>query len=185
MLLKRFADADEKIVVVSRSTPTKAVVTKAATACAEVGFYTIPADDVEDTHRAGHDPEGVEATLAQIESDTIPVIERLVHGGLPTTAEQRFRMSMFMALQYTRGCLFREDVNDMGTAMARQQLSVVPTWEKVAMRLRQRGEPINDRTVAAYREQVLQGGWRLQMSQPHAVQEALRFAMERRHVRQA
>src|SRR5262245_36847442 len=136
------------------------------------------ADDVEDTHRAGHDPEGVEATLAQIESDTVPVIERLVHGELPTTAEQRFRMSMFMALQYTRGWRFREDVNDMGTAMAREHLSVALSWEKVAMRLPQRSEPVNDSTVAAYRDEVLQGGWWLQMSQPHAVQEALRFAME-------
>jgi hypothetical protein len=48
------------------------------TACAEVGFYAIPTDDVEQTHRAGHDPEGIEGTLARIESDTVPVIEHLV-----------------------------------------------------------------------------------------------------------
>jgi hypothetical protein len=59
MLLKRFADANEKIVMVSRQAPAKAIITKAATACAEVGFYAIDTDDVEDTHRAGHDPEGV------------------------------------------------------------------------------------------------------------------------------
>ncbi len=62
MLLKRFADADDKIVMVSRQTPANTIVTKAATACAEVGFYAIPAHDVEDIHRVGHDAEGVEAT---------------------------------------------------------------------------------------------------------------------------
>jgi hypothetical protein len=178
MLLKRFADADEKIAMVSRQTPAKVIVTKAATACAEVSFYTISADDVEDNHRAAHDSEGVETTLAQIESDTVPVIERLVRGELPRTAEQRFRMSMFVALQYTRGWRFRQDVNDMGTALARQHLPDLLPREKVAMSLRQQGVPVNDKTVAAYRDEVLQGGWRLQLAQPHAVQQALRFAME-------
>ncbi len=46
MLLRPFADDNQKLVMVSRDDPGQVTLTRVRTACAEVGFYTIPTDDV-------------------------------------------------------------------------------------------------------------------------------------------
>ncbi|MEU8090001.1 DUF4238 domain-containing protein [Micromonospora chalcea] len=178
MLLRQFADGKSKISMVSRQSPAQKRITTVRTACAEVGYYAISTDDVELGHRSGHDPEGVEAALARIEGDAVPIIEKLNRGELPVDEESRYRMSLFMALQFSRVWRFREDVNDMGTAIAREHLAVLLTDDVVAERLRQQGKAVNPAAVEAYRLEIIGGGWRVELSQPHLVQQALRFAVE-------
>lgn len=51
MLLRPFADVEERIVMVGRDAPHKVVPTSVGTAAAEVGFYRIDTEDVASNHR--------------------------------------------------------------------------------------------------------------------------------------
>lgn len=110
LLLRRFADADERLVMVEREDPDHVVPTKVRTAAAEAGFYRIPAEDLEEHAQAGHDPELAERALADLESAAGPVIEGVLGGTLAIGDWEKYRLSQFAALQLARGWRFREDI---------------------------------------------------------------------------
>jgi hypothetical protein len=149
-----------------------------AKACAEQGFYKIAAGDLEESHRAGHDPEAVEKVLASIEGTVSRIMADVLRDGFPLPEEYRFKLSLFTALQVTRGWRFRSEMNELGTFAMRQHLETLPPgyfrdW------LRSRGEASDADAVAAFRERVLgPDGPRLVMGQAFAVQESLRMAVE-------
>lgn len=179
MLLRRFADASKRIVMVSRDDPSRQpVVTSIKNAAAETGFYRIDTADVAESHRGGHDPELVERALAGIEGTAGPLLAALAAGTLPSF-EDRFRISLFIALQHVRGPGFRADMNRLGTLEARALLRQTMTVERATAFLRARGEPASPADAQARIDSALsENGPTLVMSQPHAVQEALRHGIE-------
>ena len=88
MLLRRFADPKERIVMVGRDAPHRVVPTSVGTAAAEVGFYRIETEDVASSHRKGHDPEAVEQALGAIESTAKPLLDALVEGRFPSLEDR-------------------------------------------------------------------------------------------------
>jgi hypothetical protein len=149
-----------------------------AKACAEQGFYEIAAGDLEESHRAGHDPEAVEKVLASIEGTVSRIMADVLRDGFPLPEERRFKLALFTSLQVTRGWRFRSEMNELGTFAMRQYLETLSAdyfrdW------LRGRGEASDADAVAAFRGRVLgPGGPRLVMGQAFAVQESLRMAVE-------
>jgi hypothetical protein len=96
-----------------------------AKACAEQGFYEIAAGDLEESHRAGHDPEAVEKVLASIEGTVSRIMADILRDGFPLPEERRFKLSLFTALQVTRGWRFRSEMNELGTSAMRQYLETL------------------------------------------------------------
>jgi hypothetical protein len=92
----------------------------------EQDFYTIAAEDVEEPHRVGHDPEAVERALAGLESEVSRIIGAVLGGEFLLPPEHRFKLSLFAALQVTRGWRFRKDMNDLGTLAMRQYVETLP-----------------------------------------------------------
>jgi hypothetical protein len=164
--------------MVSRRPPHDQHLATVEKACVERGFYTIAAEDVEQTHRADHDPEAVERVFASLESEAAPIIGAVLDGGFPLAPEHRFKLSLFAALQVTRGWRFRRDMNDLGTFAMRQYVEALPL-DRFRDWLCGQGMPSDDASVAAFRERAIgPSGPRLTMSQPFAVQESLRMALE-------
>lgn|SRR6185437_896459 len=65
--LRNFADSRERLMMIPRRPPHQRRGVSVAKACAEQGFYEIATSDLEESHRAGHDPEAVEKVLASLE----------------------------------------------------------------------------------------------------------------------
>lgn len=164
--------------MIPRRPPHEARGVSVANACVEQGFYKIAADDLEESHRDGHDPEMVEKILASIEGTVAGIMAAILRAGFPLSPEHRFKMALFAALQVTRGWRFRSEMNELGTFAMRQQLETLsPDYFRDW--LRGRGEASDEDAVAAFRERVLgPSGPRMVMGQAFAVQESLRMAVE-------
>lgn len=177
MLLRRFADADERIAMVAREDPGRVVHTKVRTAAAEVGFYRIPEEDVEEHARDGHDPELAERALADLESAAGPVIEGVLGGTLSIGVEERYRLSQFAALQLARGWRFRDEIRMLMTWYARQQLQMTATPDRVREHLRSIGAPADERDVREFLDGVLNGSWTLIPPRSLIIQTSLQYAI--------
>jgi hypothetical protein len=164
--------------MIARRPPHQGRIVTVANACVEQGFYEIAAGDLEESHRAGHDPETVEKVFASIESTVSGIMADVLRDGFPLPPEHRFKLALFAALQVTRGWRFRREMNDLGTFAMRQHLETLsPDYFREW--LRSRGEASDADAVAALRERVLgPDGPRLVMGQAFAVQESLRMAVE-------
>jgi Protein of unknown function (DUF4238) len=177
-LLRHFADADERLVMVHRAPPHRAIESTVKTACAERDFYKVEAEDLEDKARDGHDPEVVEGLLSVIEENASAVIDQMISGNMTLTKKQRLDLALFTALQVTRGWRFRDKMNEIATLTMQKEIESLPleTWRAW---LRHKGEPHGDKDVEAFRASALgESAPRLVMSQPHAVGRALQFAVE-------
>lgn len=135
-------------------------------ACSEQGFYTIATEDAKEAHRADHDPEAVEKVFAGLESESAPIFSAVLDGGFPLSPEHRFKLSLFAALQVTRGWRFRRDMNDLGTFAMRQYVEMLPIRRFRDWR-RGQGMPFDEASVITFRERAIgPDGPRLVMSQP-------------------
>jgi Protein of unknown function (DUF4238) len=150
LLLRRFADTDERIAMVARENPSGVVHTKVRTAAAEVGFYRIPAEDLAEYARDGHDPELAERALADLESAAAPVIEGVLEGRLHIGEDERYRLSQFAALQLARGWRFRDEIQALITWHARQQLRTTVTPDRVRDHLLSAGAPAAEQDVREF-----------------------------------
>jgi hypothetical protein len=112
-MIERRAPHDQRIVTV-------------ANACVEQGFYEIAADDLEESHRAGHDSEAVEKVFSALETEVSSIMGALLHGSFPLPLEHRYKVSLFAALQLTRGWRFRTQMNELGTFAMRQYVETLP-----------------------------------------------------------
>ena len=164
--------------MVARRPPHRGRIVSVANACVEQGFYEIAADDIEESHRAGHDPEAVEKVFASIEGTVSRIMGAILQDGFPLPPEHRFKVSLFAALQMTRGWRFRKEMNDLGTfAMHQQERRCCPITSATGCAAGEK--PTRADSVAAFRERVLgPQGPRLVMGQAFAVQESLRMALE-------
>ena len=82
---------------------------------AEVERLAPLADILEEGPDGGHflGPDSVEKLLSLVEGVSKPSIDRLVSGPWPPSTEDRMSVALFVAMQLTRGQLFREDVDGM------------------------------------------------------------------------
>ena len=183
MLLRRFADSDERIAMVAREDPNRIVYTMVRTAAAEVGFYRIPAEDLEEHARDGYDPELTEHALGELESAASPVIEGVLDGTLPIGEEERCRLSQFAALQLARGWRFRDEIQALMTWHARQQLRITVTADRVRAHLLSIGSPAAEQDVREFLDGVLNGSWSVVPPRSLIIQESLRYALDLVHPR--
>lgn len=178
LMLRRFADDAERIVMADRDTPQRAIGTKVRTAAAENGFYRIDTDDVEDGHRDGHDPELVEKALSGVEGAAAGPLADLIEGRFPSL-EDRYRIALLVALQAVRGQGFRDEMERVVTLTAKTHLRATVTDGKIRGWLTGEGRPAGQGDVEAFREEMLrEDGWSLRMPHAQAVQESLRFGVE-------
>jgi len=140
MSLRRFADVDERLVMRRRDDWSVAVPTTVRRACAESGFYAIPAEQVADTHQVGHDPEIVERILSEVEGGAKEVFDRLVAGQLPLSAHDKYELSLFLSLQVTRGWAYREQMQELRDLAVPHLIDAALTDDKIRKHLRARGE---------------------------------------------
>lgn len=178
LMLRRFADDAERIVMADRDAGHRTVVTKVRTAAAENGFYRIDAEDVADGHREGHDPELVEKALSGVEGAAAGPLADLIEGRFPSL-EDRFRIALLVALQAVRGQGFRDEMERIATLAAKTHLGATVTDGKIRGWLAGEGRAAGQDDVDAFREEMLRDeGWSLEMPHPVAVQETLRFGIE-------
>lgn len=180
-LLRRFADAGNKLVMVKRDDLSYSATSTVAKACNEAGFYRIETDYINPDHRAAHDPEALEKTLSVFETRADRAIKSLLGGAPPWSERDHYDLGMFMAFQYVRGWHFRKQFDEMGTlAMRREMLANRPRVEGLAKRyLRERGEKVTSESVDQFINSAFgPDGPRLVMGKPHAIQASFRFALE-------
>lgn len=178
MLLRRFADADGRLVMVGRNPPHRVVPTTVRTAAAVTDYYRIETDDVDPDHREGHDPEAVEKVLAGLEGEAAPMLDGLA-AGRPTTVRARFQISFFIAMQHVRVPAFRADLDRLGTLLMRAELEGRLDEDRVGVFLRERGSPNGPDDVRGFLERAVgDDGPTLRMSQPHAVQASIRHGLD-------
>jgi hypothetical protein len=103
----------------------------------EVEQYPPLADILERTAEGSHvlGSQSVEKMLGVIEDTSKPAIERLVSGSWPPSTDDRLHVGLFIAMQFTRGRLFREEVDGMIRATQRAMIERSPDhyrrkWEE-------------------------------------------------------
>lgn len=180
MYLRRFADADGKLTMIDRAGVLPARTVSVNRACNESGYYTIPADDLEEHAREEHDPELVEKLFASIESDAAVVIARIIRDHeLPARGStDRFDLALLVAQQITRGWAFRAELEEMVNLQARLYLQPELTDARIRQHLREAGEPSSRRHVEAYRNDILKGDWSVRLGQSFMIQQGIRMAYE-------
>lgn len=141
-LLRRFADANNKLVMVKREDLGSSFYTTVNNACNEAGFCRIETEDIHPGHREGHDPEVLEKNLSVFESRAERAIQQLLDSTPPWAHEDRYNLAIYTTLQYVRGWHFRKQFDEIGTlTMRREMLANRPELEQWAKRvLQQRSE---------------------------------------------
>jgi hypothetical protein len=173
MYLRRFADDESRLTAVPRDKAGQRVTLTVRKAAAEVGFYAIPADDLEPHARQGHDPEVVEHALADIESACASHIDRILDGEIPPPTETaRLQLSLFIALQHTRGWRFRRDLADLARLTAPAFIRQSITADRVRATLKATGRPAAPKDV----EDML-----VRLTGPNGPKPVLRQAMYVQH----
>lgn len=125
--LRSFTDERGQVRIIDRATGHE-FTTGTTNVFVERDYYTVSSVDAED------DPQLIEGLYAQIEGVAAPVFERLRAGDFPLGAPERSEFASFMALQVSRGRMFRrwmeELTNQTGRMMLRMAAEAPPDyWE--------------------------------------------------------
>jgi Protein of unknown function (DUF4238) len=139
--LRRFANEKKYLVMVPRDDITTPRSVTVNNACNQAGFYEIPTDDLEVEAREGHDPEQVESILAVIENESKQYIDEILNGVFPPSPESRFRLSMYVAFQITRGWGFRRKMDEVAELVAPYYVEMHASPERIRGILRRQGRP--------------------------------------------
>lgn len=114
--MRSFADTKGRVRVVVRATGDE-FTTGTANAFVERDYYTVSSVDAED------DPALIEGLYSQVEGVAAPIFEQLRDGEFPLDGQSRSEFASFMALQVSRGRMFRNFMDrvtdDMGHMMLR------------------------------------------------------------------
>jgi uncharacterized protein DUF4238 len=113
--LRSFADKDGKVRVVDRATGHE-FTTGIRNVFVERDYYTVSSVEAED------DPQLIEALYAKIEGLAAPAFEQLRAGDFPLDGQDRSEFASFMALQVTRGRMFRRWMEQVADEMGRMIL---------------------------------------------------------------
>jgi len=173
-MLRRFADDRERLVMVPRlgGDPKP---TSVAKACAEGGFYDF---EVADEYRHLADREHVETLLSQVEGKNSQHLDTLVDGGFPLPDQTKFDLALFLALQFARGWVFREDLVEIASHAARLHMATI-SESQARDWLRERGSATDGRSVRDFVQRVqAMEGMRVVPSNSEAVRQMLQYAIE-------
>lgn len=146
MYLRRFADARQQLTMVSRDSLDVRVPVTVNNACNESGFYEVPAKDLVEAPD-DYDPEIFEHKLADVEGAANTAIQAMLGGEFPPSDSDRTHLSLFLALQFTRGWTFRKDFDDMVALSSPLWLRSVATPDRVETWLRKAGKPSDAKAV--------------------------------------
>lgn len=180
MYLRRFADGEDKLRVVSRRSPHGGHVSTVNNACNEVGFYEIPAAELREPHAGGleGDPEMVEKLFSEIEGAAKPVIDSVLAGSFPPAVEDRTSLATFAAIQMTRSWTFRHRTQQMNNIVGPDLLQIGITDARIRDWLQSRGEPAGARAIRAFRERMAAEPASFELSRGYLVANSLRMAVE-------
>jgi hypothetical protein len=176
--LRRFANEKKYLVMVPRDDITTPRSVTVNNACNQAGFYEIPTDDLEVEAREGHDPEQVESILAVIENESKQYIDEILNGVFPPSPESRFRLSMYVAFQITRGWGFRRKMDEVAELVAPYYVEMHASPERIRGILRRQGRPHGPTDVDNMIARLVgPDGLRPVLRQGHYVQNMLELAM--------
>lgn len=167
MLLRRFADSRERVLAVQREGGA-AIPMTVRRACRESGFYDVDVDPAF-AHLASRNQ--IEISLADFEGRASRLFDRFSRDRLNLSDQDRFDLMLFVAFQAVRGWSFRDEISDLATLMAKEELRPRLTTERLRARLREEGRPHDDAAVEAWRTRLLTSEWRVVPSQSAAVQQ--------------
>jgi hypothetical protein len=182
MYLRRFADADKRVVLVNRDDLSQSEIKTTRQALHLDDFYGwdtgLSPESVDDP--AMLDPEHIEKLLGVFESRAAGAFDRLIESGHPPTiAKDRYHLTHFVALQAARGQRFREDLSQIATFAMRKHMLANSDPDRVRNWLAERGDPHEPNDVASFTESAYgPNGPRLVPDQALAIQQALGFAMQ-------
>ena len=175
MTLRRFADEAERIVMIDRGGGRR-LRTKVHNACAESGFYVIPSEELQEQARDGHDPELVEKLLANIEGSSKTLLDKMVQGYFPLSLEDKFHLSLFLAIQMARGWAYREDIHASANILLQHEIQAAFEDGRIRTSLKRSGQPYGRRAVERYK--LMSTNLKISMKQAYAVQSFLRTALD-------
>jgi hypothetical protein len=167
MLLRRFADEGERVLASPR-VGGPAVPMTVKRACREAGFYDVDIDPAF-SHLAPRNQ--IEMSLADFEGRASRLFDRFAGDQLDLSDQDRFDLMLFVAFQAVRGWSFREEISELATLMAKEELRPRLTTERLRVQLRKDGRPNEDAAVQAWREELMTSNWKVVPSQSAAVQQ--------------
>jgi len=170
--LRRFADANDQVSVVSRDLK-KRFTTSVAKAAAETDFYA-----VETT--TGEKSQEIEKFLSVIETHAARALEGMLSGQFPPSDEDRETLALFIAFQVTRGRAHRQiwaTITDAGVKMSALMLASGETSDIAARLAAKTGEPATADDVAAVKRLVEDPeSWEAVAHQNSAIENMLKAA---------
>lgn len=190
MYLRRFADESKKLTMVDRADRDRELTVTVKNACNEVGFYTIPTNDIEPDAGAGYDPDALEKLLSKVEGRTAPVIDKLISANtVPGFSDMavrnghelpwdRCQLALFVALQMTRTWGFRRELNEFFDFVHRNDEASI-TDERIANFRTKNGKPARTQDIQEFRERLRGPDTpRLMTSDSLSIQLAVKYAIE-------
>jgi hypothetical protein len=99
------------------------------------------------------------------------LFDRFAKDQLNLSNQDRFDLMLFVAFQAVRGWSFREEISEVATFMAKEELGPRLTTERLRTQLRKDGRPCDDAAVDAWREELLTSNWKVVPSRSAAVQQ--------------
>jgi hypothetical protein len=115
--MRSFANAKEQVRVIERSTGDE-FTAKTANVFVERDYYTTCSVDTEDDHGL------IEGLYSKVESIAAPIFEQLRDGDFPLGGQDRAEFASFMALQLSRGRMFRRSMNDLANQLGQMMLRI-------------------------------------------------------------
>lgn len=167
MLLRRFAGERQRLLATPRAGGVRIPMT-VTRACREAGFYDVDIDPAF-SHLAPSNQ--IEMSLADFEGRASRLFDRFAEDELNLTDQDRFDLMLFVAFQAVRGWSFREEISELATLMAKEELRPRLTTERLRTQLKRDGRAFDDAAVAAWRKELLTSDWKVAPSQSAAVQQ--------------
>jgi hypothetical protein len=167
MLLRRFADERQRLLATPRAGGDRIPMT-VTRACREAGFYDVDIDPAF-SHLARSNQ--IEMSLADFEGRASRLIDRFAEDELELTDQDRFDLMLFVAFQAVRGWSFRDEISELATLMAKEELRPRLTTERLRAQLMKDGRAFDDAAVGAWREELLSSEWKVVPSQSAAAQQ--------------
>ncbi len=147
-------------------------------AAAQNGFYAIPTEDVLPEARDGHNPEVIEASLAEIEAAAAADVQAIRSGSFTFDVEAHYRLIRLVALQLSPVSRFRRDYIRLANVAAKDTLASTLKLARVRRHLEGIGVAADDESVQQLYDEVLQGNYSLVPSDSHLIQQTMRIAIE-------
>lgn len=177
MLLRRFAEKGKRLAATPREGGPR-IIMSIDKACAEGGFYEI---ELAPPHQDEFPSDMIEKALSNFEGRAAPILDHLVKGHYDLSVEDWYNLTLFVALQLSRGWAFRQEVTQMATLRARPDLDRMITPARARKWLEGRGESPTESEVEAFVERALSADLQLVPSRSSFVQLMLRSVFETLH----